>query len=79
MAKPSKEELGHLFSLAMKRREENGGRHLHHRNCIHNLPPEEQVALRGKSIEWWMAIVGSMPVQITPDDWESEPLITGDQ
>lgn len=48
------------------------GRHLHHRDCIHNLPPEEQIALRGKTVDWWMAVVGSMPEQITPDQWECE-------
>lgn len=48
------------------------GRHMHHSECIHNMPPEEQIEMRGKSVEWWMAVVGSMPVQITPDDWEIE-------
>lgn len=49
------------------------GQHLHHRDCIHNLPPEEQVALRGKTVDWWLAIVGPLPKQITPADWEVEP------
>lgn len=52
---------------------ERHGRHLHHGNCIHNPPPEEQVALRGKSVEWWTTIVGPLPEQITPEQWECEP------
>ena len=44
---------------ALRHREENG-RHLHHRDCIHNLPPAEQVAMRGKTVEWWTAIVGPL-------------------
>lgn len=48
------------------------GRHLHHRSCIHNLPPEDQVALRRSTPEKYVALHGSMPVQITPDDWECE-------
>lgn len=51
------------------------GRHLHHRDCIHNLPPDEQVLLRGKTVDWWMAYIGHMPAQITPDQWECEPPI----
>lgn len=73
MRDPSANEVGRVFAAAMERRE-RAGRHLHHRDCIHNLPPEEQIALRGKTVEWWMSIVGTMPVQITPDQWEAEPL-----
>ncbi|GAC71105.1 hypothetical protein [Gordonia soli] len=51
------------------------GIHLHHRDCIHNLAPEEQIAVRGRSVEWWMTVVGRMPEQITPDQWECEPPI----
>lgn len=57
--------------VALRHRLANG-RHLHHRDCIHNMPPEEQVAMRGKSVEWWTKMVGPLPVQITPDDWECE-------
>jgi hypothetical protein len=73
MSAPTPEELGRDFAKIMAHRDANGGKHLHHRNCIHNLPPEEQVALRGKSVEWWTTVVGPMPVQITPDEWECEP------
>lgn len=52
------------------------GRHLHHRHCIHNLPPEEQVALRRRTPEEWVAIHGAMPEQITPNDWECESPFT---
>lgn len=46
------------------------GRHMHHSQCIHNLSPEDQIEMRGKSVEWWMTVIGSMPVRITSDDWE---------
>ncbi|MCF8784123.1 hypothetical protein [Rhodococcus ruber] len=68
------EDIQKLMGAALRKRAAQGGRHLHHRDCIHNLPPEEQIAIRGKTVEWWMAIIGSMPVQITPDEWETEPL-----
>lgn len=50
----------------------NGGGHKHHSACIHNLPPEEQVTVRGKTVEWWTKVVGPLPEQITPADWEIE-------
>ncbi|MGV8064572.1 hypothetical protein PJP13_24215 [Mycobacterium kansasii] len=49
-----------------------GGEHFHHKGCIHNLPPGEQVAMHGWTVEKWLAIIGSMPVQITPDDWQQQ-------
>jgi hypothetical protein len=52
---------------------EKHGRHLHHRDCIHNLPPERQVEMRGRTVEWWLAVIGPLPEQITPDQWETEP------
>lgn len=55
--------LSHRFAL---------GRHAHHRDCIHNLPPEEQAAVRGRTLEQYVALHGAPPVQITPDDWEVE-------
>lgn len=64
-------ETHELIETALRHRFTNG-RHLHHRDCIHNLPPEEQVEMRGRTVEWWMAVHGSMPVQITPDQWECE-------
>ena len=56
-----------LGALALRAK---NGRHMHHSECIHNMPPEEQIEMRGKTVEWWMTVIGSMPVQITPDDWE---------
>jgi hypothetical protein len=40
----------------------NGG-HRHHSQCIHNLP----------TVEWWTTVVGPLPKQITPDEWEIDP------
>ncbi|EME53750.1 hypothetical protein G352_23961 [Rhodococcus ruber BKS 20-38] len=68
------EDIQKLMGAALRKRAAQGGRHLHHRDCVHNLPPEEQIAIRGKNVEWRMAMVGSMPEQITPDQWETEPL-----
>ncbi|WP_288336896.1 hypothetical protein [uncultured Gordonia sp.] len=68
MSAPLEDAIMAAMSHRMKH-----GRHLHHRNCIHNLPPEEQVAMRGKSVDWWMTVVGRMPEQITPEQWECEP------
>ena len=67
-----------LMIAALKKIDENGGYHLHHSDCIHNLTPEEQIAVRGKTVEWWMQWVGTMPQQITPDQWETTPLDLGD-
>lgn len=39
---------GQLLGAALRKRAANGGRHLHHSACIHNLPPAEQVELRGQ-------------------------------
>lgn len=49
-----------------------GEAHHHHKDCIHNLPPDEQIALRGRTREWWKGMGLPEPVQITPDDWEEE-------
>ncbi|RAJ70292.1 hypothetical protein K378_01457 [Streptomyces sp. Amel2xB2] len=65
-----------LIIAALRKRAANGGQHLHHRDCIHNLPPEKQVEMRGKTVEWWTRIIGDLPEQITPDQWETEPLVT---
>ncbi|GAA1337294.1 hypothetical protein [Arthrobacter roseus] len=63
-----------LVIAALNRRFQNGGKHLHSSSCIHNLSPVEQIEMRGKSIEWYMAVVGKMPEQITPKDWEAPPV-----
>lgn len=68
------DDMESLIGAALRRRFENGGRHLHSSSCIHNLPPEDQVALRGKTVEWWMTVVGSMPEQITREQWEAPPV-----
>lgn len=62
-----------MLAAALRKRDENGGRHLHHRDCIHNLPPEEQIAVRGRTVEWWTKVIGALPEQITPDQWETDP------
>jgi hypothetical protein len=47
----------------------SGGKHYHHKGCIHNLPPADQIAMRGWTEEKWLAIIGSLPEQIAPDQW----------
>lgn len=47
-----------------------GEPHRHHRHCIHNLTPDEQIGLRGRTREWWEAMGLPEPKQITPDEWE---------
>lgn len=46
--------------------------HRHHSDCIHNLPADEQITLRGKDRDWWEAMGLPEPVVITPADWEIE-------
>lgn len=65
--------LADVFTI-FRKRDENGG-HLHHRDCIHNLPPEQQVELRGKTVDWWLTVIGPLPEQITPAEWQTEPLV----
>lgn len=67
-----------VITSALRKRAENGGKHLHHSECIHNLPPEKQVTMRGKTVEWWTRMIGPLPEQITPDQWETQPP-SGDQ
>lgn len=74
----TREPALNVITAVFRKREENGGRHLHHVACIHNLPPEEQVRVRGRSVEWWTKVIGSLPEQITPDDWETDPPDWGD-
>jgi len=72
-------EARDVIAAALRKRAENGGRHLHHGECIHNLPPEDQVAMRGKTVDWWTRVVGSLPEQITPDQWETDPPVRQDR
>ena len=65
--------LRNIVVSALRKRAGNGGKHLHHRECIHNLAPAEQVRLRGKTVEWWQRVIGPLPEQITPQQWETDP------
>jgi len=67
-------EAPDIAAAVLRKRAENGGRHLHHRDCIHNLPPEKQIVMRGKTVEWWQRMIGELPEQITPEQWETGPL-----
>ena len=62
-----------VLAAVLRKRAENDWRHLHHRDCIHNLPPGEQVTIRGRTVEWWTTMIGELPQQITPEQWETEP------
>ena len=48
----------------------SGEPHRHHERCIHNLTPDEQIARRGRTREWWLRMGLPDPVQITPAEWE---------
>ncbi len=63
-----------LVMAAIRKINENDGQHLHHADCIHNLSPEQQVTVRGRTVEWWLKMIGPLPEQITPDQWETTPL-----
>lgn len=65
-------DLKRFMAAALAHREHHGS-HKHHEHCIHNLTPVEQVEIRGKSVEWWTQMIGPLPEQITPDDWEIDP------
>lgn len=73
MTEPNTTELKTAIVAALRKQYANGGRHLHHRDCIHNLTPEQQVTVRGKTVEWWTRMVGALPEQITPEQWDTEP------
>jgi hypothetical protein len=66
-------DMEELILKALQFREKNGGSHLHHSQCIHNLLPIDQVKMHSKSVDWWMTVIGSMPVQITPEQWQVDP------
>lgn len=63
-----------LVEAALRKRAQNGWKHLHHSDCIHNLPPEEQIAIHGKTVEWWEKMIGALPEQITPAEWQTTGL-----
>ena len=67
------DRLRDVVESALCKRAENSGRHLHHSACIHNLPPAEQVRLRGRTVEWWEQVIGELPEQITSEQWETDP------
>lgn len=71
----TEQDVAAILASALRKRAENGGQHLHHRDCIHNLSPEKQVSMRGKTVEWWLRVVGELPEQITPDQWRTTPPI----
>jgi hypothetical protein len=50
-----------------------GEPHRHHAECIHNLTPDEQIRLRGRTRPWWEAMGLPEPTQITPAEWEADP------
>lgn len=64
-----------LAAATFRKRAANGGVHLHHRDCIHNLSPEEQIDLHGKTVEWWLKMIGDLPEQISPDEWQTDPIV----
>ena len=68
-------DIHELLAAALRRRfgPEGLRPHRHHCDCIHNLPPEEQVAMRGRTVEWWTKVIGPLPEQITPEQWEEQP------
>lgn len=68
-----------IMRKVLMHRAKYGGVHLHHSDCIHNLAPEEQVAIRGYTTEQWIELFEKLPEQITSDQWECEsPLRNGD-
>lgn len=80
MSEASQQRIKAMILGALRKRAETGGRHLHHSACIHNLPPEEQVALRGWTVDRWERVIGPLPGQITPDQWETAPPeVVGDE
>lgn len=66
-------EARELIAAALRKRAETGGQHLHHSACLHNLPPEEQIRRRGKTVDRWTRMIGDLPEQITPDQWATDP------
>ena len=56
-----------VFDRVMKRL--SGAPHRHHKDCIHNLPADEQIALRGRTREWWEAMGLPEPIVIDPSQW----------
>lgn len=65
-------DLANLLSNPHVQARLRGEPHRHHKDCIHNLTPDEQIALRGRTRKWWLAMGLPEPVQITPDEWEEK-------
>lgn len=53
------DELREAIKKAMAASIASIGNHKHHAACIHNLPPEEQVTARGRTVEWWLKWCGN--------------------
>ena len=66
-----KERFGEEAIERVKRRLD-GEPHRHHKDCIHNLPADEQIALRGRTREWWEAMGLPEPTVIDPSQWEKQ-------
>jgi hypothetical protein len=65
-------DLSDLFADPNVQRRFAGELHHHHQGCIHNLSADRQIALRGRTREWWVKMGLPIPVQITSDEWEAE-------
>ena len=60
-------------AVAWKIDQDSKPNHRHHSECIHNLTPEEQIALRGRTVDWWRDVGAEWPKQITKHDWTPMP------
>jgi len=62
-------DIGELMADPRVQARLRGEGHRHHKDCIHNLPADEQIAWRGKTREWWAAVGLPEPTVITPEQW----------
>lgn len=66
-----REQMGEkAFKRVMDRLD--GKPHRHHKDCIHNLPADEQISLRGRTREWWEAMGLPEPVVIDSSQWVAD-------